>query len=309
MREFAGGRVQMPRQRMQTQIAQGVEPLPGSSCFRQDAFHEPSRLQSLQVAVDGGATRSSGHTHSQIISTLQRIALQPVEEPPIDLREGRIYLSRHCCYELASSATPPPYGLKHREPHLPPPHLRERMLLLLPNRRSEFQEGEQKRIAGCPTHLLLIDQHGQMHSRFIMSRQMASKLKVLPHHGRSKCIIKRLRFPRCHVVDHVQCNLVHLIHRHTSHVHPHRHNHEFMGNLPFICDHKMIGCSWGKGGHRRGDLVFRKRHLNLPRPRGRCSGGTTAPAGSQHYHKHAQDSQQDVDISSCLSSQSCTELE
>src|SRR5260221_14779253 len=101
MREFAGGTIQALRQYMQAEVAQVVEPLARSRRSRQDAFNQPSGSHYLHVAVDRGAARPAGHTYYQIIDPLQGIAQQPVQEPPIDLREGCTYLRQHLCRELA----------------------------------------------------------------------------------------------------------------------------------------------------------------------------------------------------------------
>src|SRR5450759_5456314 len=88
-----------------------------------------------------------------------------------------------------------------------------------------------------------------------MSLSAASKFKALTCIRRSKGVIKRPGLTGSNTIVHVQCRVVHLIHRHMLHTHPHWYHHELVSHLPHIRDDEVVRHSGSKGGQRRIDLV------------------------------------------------------
>jgi hypothetical protein len=69
---------------------------------------------------------------------------------------------------------------------------------------------------------------------------------------------------RCNTVVHIECCVVHLIHRHL--LHSHWYHHELVSHLSSICDNKVVRHSGSKGGQRRIDLGVRESNLHCLRP-------------------------------------------
>src|SRR2546421_1883133 len=90
---------------MQTRVVQMVEPLALARHSRQEAFRELASLQSLEMTIHGCAAGPPGDPYHQVIRSLQGIAQQPVEEPPIQLLQSRFGLGQHLRCEPGPPST------------------------------------------------------------------------------------------------------------------------------------------------------------------------------------------------------------
>src|SRR6266516_6127946 len=106
-----------------------------------------------------------------------------------------------------------------------------------------------------PIPILLVKVDHERHSSFIMPLGVASKLKALTCSRWGKGVIKHPGLTRGNTVVHEKRCVVHLIHRHMLHIHPHWFHHELVSHLSRISDNEVIGHSGRKVVREESTLV------------------------------------------------------